>query len=599
MLKTLLLAFLFFTFTNIKAQEAKMVDSLRKEMGKTNNIESKVRLLGQISRITMNVDLQLADKYGKEAIQLAETSRDRKAMIIAYVSNAVRLGELGDFKEEYAERSSTYFEKAKKIAKENKLTEYEIKVLYNQSEVSLSNAKTEQAGKYIEQAITLSSALNNDSLKVKIALLKGNIKLAKNEKLEALRSYLGALRIAERLDKVELKRIAYQQLAIFYSSIEDYDKALDYRNLAAIELSKSKSSNARYQKITDLKAIGDLYAAKKNFDIAINTYNESIALADSLNFPTLKINGYVGLINIYILMKEPSKTLEFLNSARGNEVKKYMAGLNYSPFIDQIYAITYSEMGKLDSAQKYFDLYDPYYKNSQSVQVKSSGLLQSGNFYKRKGDYNKAIGLLLQARALADSTDQLEMALETSKDLDTLYERIGDYKQSKFYSAVYFKYKDSLQTLNKEKELSQIEAQDEQLRQEKLVQEAADKKRQRNNIQYLGITIGIASIFLLLIFLGMFKVSARFIKMLGFFAFLMFFEFIFLIFKKNVNSITHGEPWKDLLFMILLAAVLLPLHHWVEHKVLHFLTSQNKLTSAGDSFKDKLNRFKSKKEVSV
>ena len=298
MLKTLLLAFLFFTFTNIKAQEAKMVDSLRKEMGKTSNIESKVRLLGQISRITMNVDLLLADKYGKEAIQLAETSRDRKAMIVAYVSNAVRLGELGDFKEEYAERSSTYFEKAKKITKENKLTEYEIKVLYNQSEVSLSNAKTEQAGKYIEQAITLSSTLDNDSLKVKIALLKGNIKLAKNEKLEALRSYLGALRIAERLDKVELKRIAYQQLAIFYSSIEDYDKALDYRNLAAIELSKSKSSNARYQKITDLKAIGDLYAAKKNFDIAINTYNESIALADSLNFPTLKINGYFGLINI-------------------------------------------------------------------------------------------------------------------------------------------------------------------------------------------------------------------------------------------------------------------------------------------------------------
>ena len=195
---------------------------------------------------------------------------------------------------------------------------------------------------------------------------------------------------------------------------------------------------------------------------------------------------------------------------------------------------------------------------------------------------------MLEANALADSTHQLEMALEINKNLDTLYQLVGDYKQSKFYSAAYFQYKDSLQTINKEKELSQIEAQDEQLRQEKLEQEAADKKRQRNNIQYLGITIGIASLFLLLIFLGMFKVSARFIKMLGFFAFLMFFEFIFLISKKNVYGITHGEPWKDLLFMILLAAVLLPLHHWVEHKVLHYLTSQNKLTSAGESFKNRI-----------
>lgn len=81
--------------------------------------------------------------------------------------------------------------------------------------------------------------------------------------------------------------------------------------------------------------------------------------------------------------------------------------------------------------------------------------------------------------------------------------------------------------------------------------------------------------------------GARTIKMVGFFAFLMFFEFIFLICKKNLYAITHGEPWKDLLFMIGLAAILLPLHHWVEHKVLHILTTQNRLTTAGASLRKK------------
>ena len=36
----------------------------------------------------------------------------------------------------------------------------------------------------------------------------------------------------------------------------------------------------------------------------------------------------------------------------------------------------------------------------------------------------------------------------------------------------------------------------------------------------------------------------------------MFFEFIFLIFKKQIYSQTKGEPWKDLAFMIALAAIL-------------------------------------------
>jgi hypothetical protein len=33
--------------------------------------------------------------------------------------------------------------------------------------------------------------------------------------------------------------------------------------------------------------------------------------------------------------------------------------------------------------------------------------------------------------------------------------------------------------------------------------------------------------------------------------------------------------------MIALAAMLLPLHHWLEHKVISYLTSHNRLTGSG------------------
>jgi hypothetical protein len=46
---------------------------------------------------------------------------------------------------------------------------------------------------------------------------------------------------------------------------------------------------------------------------------------------------------------------------------------------------------------------------------------------------------------------------------------------------------------------------------------------------------------------------------------------------KQIAELTHDEPWKILLIKIMVAAVLLPLHHWSEHKVIHFLSSRKKL----------------------
>jgi cation transport ATPase len=197
---------------------------------------------------------------------------------------------------------------------------------------------------------------------------------------------------------------------------------------------------------------------------------------------------------------------------------------------------------------------------------------------------------------MADGIGQLQTMSSVANELDSIYQLKGDYKQAFQYASLNYKYKDSLEKLGKEKDLLQIEVADEQQRQERLDREKAEKKRKRHNIQYMLITIGIAGLFILMVMMGMFRVSVTTIKLVGFFAFLMFFEFIFLIFKKNIYSITEGEPWKDLAFMILLAAILLPLHHWLEHKVIHYLTTHNRLTASG---KGLMNRLFKKKVVVV
>jgi hypothetical protein len=65
--------------------------------------------------------------------------------------------------------------------------------------------------------------------------------------------------------------------------------------------------------------------------------------------------------------------------------------------------------------------------------------------------------------------------------------------------------------------------------------------------------------------------------MVGFFSFLLLFEFIILLSKKWITQFTHGTPWQDLLFMLLLAFLMLPLHHWLEHQVIDYLTTRDLL----------------------
>ncbi|NJO25384.1 MAG: hypothetical protein HC867_05825 [Bacteroidia bacterium] len=173
--------------------------------------------------------------------------------------------------------------------------------------------------------------------------------------------------------------------------------------------------------------------------------------------------------------------------------------------------------------------------------------------------------------------DNLSWQQKITHQLDSAYRLAGDYKQALYYAAISGKLKDSLNMLGKEEDLLQLQIADEQQRQARLDAEAMEKKKQRHRFQFLAITIGIAVLFVVLVMMGMFKVSATTIRILGFFAFIMLFEFLFLIFKKQFYGFTQGEPWKDLMLMIGLAAILLPLHHWLEHRVITYLTSHNRL----------------------
>lgn len=581
-------------------QQAAVVDSIKIALAKAVNPAEKAPLLDQLSRTLMNVNPQEADVYGRQLISLAEESRDRKIMVDAYKSNGLRYSYFAAQKE-YISKSIEYYNKALDISRQNKLETEIAGIQLRLAAVYLTIPDKDKALSYVHEAASLISTFKNDSLQIEVNNTYGKVYLARNEKTLALRHYLAALRIAEDIRvadeegkkrKNDLLRSCYLNLSDFYRTIEDYDRAIDYATLALKKIEDSRKKNVAYQRAMDINSIGNLFSSKKSYDIAISYFERSIAMADSLKFSSLKMPGYISLLNQYLRIDQPQKALQYMNSDQGRSLQNFLTEFGFSGVTDQAFAVIYTETGQYDSARVRFERAMPYFENGASEANKLNFYQQLAVFYKRTGNNSKATELFLEVKEMGEKQGLLENAREASRQLDSLYTKVGNFQMASLYNASYYKYKDSIETLSREKELTQIEAADEQQRQERIEGEKLEITRKRNNIQYLAITLGIAGLFLLLVMMGMFKVSAATIKMLGFFAFLMFFEFIFLIFKKNIYGITRGEPWKDLLFMIGLAAVLLPLHHWLEHKVIHYLTSHNRLTASGKGLVDKVLRRK-------
>lgn len=562
---------------------------MKRGLANAKTLDEKLFWLDFLSRTLMNVDLQQADAYGKQMIELAEESRDRKHMVKAYSSNGLRASYQPGNKD-YTKQSISFYEQALSIARQNKMTEETAGVLLRMARVYLYIPDNDKALSLANQGFSLVSTLNNDSLKSEAHGLFGDVYLTKNEKIIALRNYFIAARLAEQLKMPALERKCMINLSNFYSSIGDYDQAIDYYMKAHEKLELLKERNVPYLGAMDLNYIGNLYAQKGSHDLAIKYFDRSVKAADSLKFTALKVPGYTSLLNEYLRINEPKKALEYFNSKEGQALKDYLNNFGYSGVIDQGYGFIYTELNQFDSARIHFERAIPFYETTANEFAKAPFYFQLGYYYSKINNLDKGIESFTKAKDVADKTGQIELAQRAVQRLDSLYARKGNFQQASLYNSIYYQYKDSLETINKQKEISQVEAADEQQREEQRLALEREAKNKRYNIQYLAITIGIATLLVVLVMMGMFKVSATTIKMIGFFTFLMFFEFIFLIFKKNIASITEGEPWKDLMFMIALAALLLPFHHWLEHKVIHYLTSHNRLTSSGRTIVQKILR---------
>lgn len=570
-------------------QSPAVIDSFKNQLSAARTVEARFDALSRLTRTLMNVSQAEADKYGQMLSREAELSRDRRLMVKALLVHGERYAYFLSRKE-LLDRSIGYYNQALEMARSNKLDREMAQAYLGLSNVHMHLPALDKSLNYTTQASSIASALKDDSLSVAVYNSFGNVYQVKSDRLLALRNFLTALRLSEELKpgkngeglKYSLLRSCYRNLSQFYAGIKEYDKAIDYATRAYEQLNFMKTGNVPYTRAIDLNNMGNLYAQKKSPDMAVYYYERSLKMADSLKFEALKMPAYTSIVNQYLMNDQPEKALAYFNE--NPSLKQYLTNFGLSYVIDQAYGIIYAGLGRYDSAAFYFKKAEPQFEALSTPSNRLNFYYQYAQFFRKSGNNPGAISYFNKARSLAEASGDLESQQLIAAQLDSVYTSSGDYRMSYQYSNLHYKLKDSLQKLSEEKDLMQMELADEQQRQDRLTREKAEALQKKHNLQYMGITVAIAGVFLLLVVLGIFQVSATTIRILGFFAFIFLFEFIILIADHRIHEWTHGEPLKVLGIKIVLIAMLLPLHHWLEHKVVTYLASRKLIISSRRGF---------------
>jgi hypothetical protein len=536
----------------------------------------------RIRIVTELMSRQLPDDPGFDSlknliIEESESSRNRTLTCMTYYE--VARSYLNYYhKQEYSEKGKAYADKCLEIATESGLNEYKVGAYFNYARYYLNTSQNQKALDYNNQAISLASAIGSDSL---LSLAYASIAStwdALSNKLSEFQALLYERDFAEKSlssrgdqSKPRLQSMvndSYTNLGYFYENNSDYEKAKDYYSLS---IQQARQWGEREQVFNGLISMGRVYFQQKSEPLGILYYNKAQQYADSLGVPQMKLRIYFDLLNYYFNINDPVKGFTYLNSHP--QIMDFIMKFGISYQLNKLYSESQRNKKNYDSALYFLRVAAPFeYAQKANYSEKYNFSMQMTNIYKQMGRIEDEKRTLLLAKKFADSSEDLNFHKDVYLQLDSFYQRIGDFKNAQLYLQQYDVYRDSLETLGRQKDLLNIEIENATKRTEQQKIAEAEAKRLRNNVEYLGITAALATVFIILVILGVFKISPSVIKAIGFFAFIFLFEFIVLLLDTQIHELTQGEPWKVLGVKVVIIALLLPLHHWLEEKMLHYLT---------------------------
>jgi hypothetical protein len=541
------------------AQFTHKIDSLLAIYHSAANDSEKLVTCGKLAEYYYIYQLnRKGESLLQEQLKIAEFSNNKNLFLKAFFGRAVmninRWGpkETLDKALQFVRKGLEY---SKSIGNEDYVTLSYIRIatLYR------NRAELDSASYNANIALTTSLNTDNDSIKILAAIEMGDTYQAKGESLLAFKSYTNAFDNAVEAENIVLQSEVDHRFSELYHSLQNDLTAKEYL-LRSLELNKNRENGEELIKdyIDLARLTNERYYIEK-----------ALSLSDSLKleYYFIQAKGIMFGYYTYIIANSDS-TLKFLND--NPDLTQIWINIGM-PFYYMNLGSVYHYANKWDSAVYYLQLAQPGFEKDFNEKNRQLLYEEIGECYSSLQKPQLAILYYEKALGLKTQINSPVKAAIYADTLSVLYGQIQDYKKAFEYARRGAILKESLQKLASEKDIVLIEINNENKRHEIELALIAHHKLVKRNLQYMGITIFITGIFLLLIVIRMFPVSKVTVRILGYLAFISLFEFIVLLIDPYLRWLTDDQPLKIWIFKIFLIALLVPLQHYLEQGMLRFV----------------------------
>jgi len=379
-------------------------------------------------------------------------------------------------------------------------------------------------------ALSLSRAIKNvDGESLSLGSLASTFRKIGNYS-RALELSIQKLKLEEKGNNPRNLASVLITIGTVYREQEEYRKALEYYSKADSVILKNDIENLKYYTALN---IGDAYNLLNISDSAFSYFNKSLELARV--FP------------------DKSQVEDFIGTS--------MTGLGHS----------YLKLGSYQNSLQNYKGAITYLQAANDDEILCEAALGLANLYKQLNKNDSAGYFANLSFSIAQKDGFISKELDAAEFLTEHYKKAKNIDSAFIYVSNVKRLNDSVNSKSKIRE-SQVISSNEHFRQMELEEKARLAKKHRlQQLQMLLIAIFIPGFFLITLLLSRVNVHIKLIRLLGVLSLLFLFEYLTLLLHPTVARLTHHTPIYEILIFVILAAILIPLHHRLEHWLIHKL----------------------------
>jgi signal transduction histidine kinase len=341
--------------------------------------------------------------------------------------------------------------------------------------------------------------------------LKGEILYDQGDIVQALSFFQDALDLADQISvKSERERflaVLHQALGNTYQSFGKEQKSYD-NYIKAIDYAKSRSDSSFL--VVLYNNLGIAYWQSEELDKAQYYLDKSKDYANLINSKADELRAYINLANVLRDKKQFQQALEHYEKA---EVLWRQIRPNAPPaIIIHNKGVMYSNMNEYEASE---ELLKKSLQISRDIQLPQGiyfNHLELSRLYEQTGDIEKAVFHIDEALPLAKGSGSLSTLNVAQQQAEKIYAKANQFERAYNMLLANREMNDSLNTIEKEKEISQLKSTLEVSRQQEindLLEEKQAQQEQRIQVQNFLIAAAVLIILLIAALLILARRSSR------------------------------------------------------------------------------------------